>query len=253
MCLVAWAWWARLGGRHTKLLQLQGQARVAFNHQLLQGLDGLGSGGAEQLLPLGAGGLDFLLVVGIGGVQLPQDVFLDLGGALWALQAQPPAAFGVAGPGAVVVLGQTVVLGLCLVHGRLGIGRPLFGVQALVFPVLATALDVARQLGEVLVHLVERQGVLHAVVGHALVQAHNLVELADMGALAQVGLVDRVHVGLGQAAQTVGMVFFDRGALLEKGGKVLCMAIMSTGWTDVAGGRKGVGRTCIPWRKRCSA
>ena len=90
--------------------------------------------------------MHLLLIVGVGSLQFPQQVLFVLGGALGALQSDPPAAFGIARSGAIVVFGQTVVLCFCLVHGAFSVGCPLLGIQALVLPVLAARLDISRQL-----------------------------------------------------------------------------------------------------------
>ena len=72
-------------------------------------------------------------------------------------------------------------------------------------------------------HLVDRESELHAVVGHALVDAHDILELADIAALARVGLAYALLMRFGQAAQTAGMVFLERGALLQETGVVLAV------------------------------
>jgi len=204
-----------------KLLELQSESRVALVDELLQSLDGLRTRGSDELFSLRLCCLNLGLVVRVCDLQFTEKIFLVLRSTLHALETNSSGSFGIAGTGTVVVLCQTIVLGLCLFHGGLGIGSTLLSIQAFVLPVFPALFHVERELIQIFVHLVQSQGELHAVVGDSIVEAHSLIQTGDIGALSRLLGMDVVGRLLDQATQSFGMVFFYCSTLFQKIGKVL--------------------------------
>ena len=70
-------------------------------------------------------------------------------------------------------------------------------------------------------HLVKGQSKLHAIIGDAIVNAHGLIKMQDVGSLARFFRMDAVGALLCKTAQSFGMVLLNRRAFLQKVGKVL--------------------------------
>ena len=119
----------------SKLLKLQSETRVALVDQLLQSLDSLRARSPDELFSLRFCCLDLGLVIRVCDLQFTEKIFLVLRSTLHTFEADSSGAFGITSTSTVVVLCQTVVLGLCLFHGGLGIGSTLLSIQALVLPV----------------------------------------------------------------------------------------------------------------------
>jgi hypothetical protein len=164
----------------SKLLELQSESRVALVDQLLQSLDSLRSRSPDEFFSLRLCCLDLGLVVRVCDLQLAKKVLLVLRSTLHALESNPPGTLCITGTGAVVVLCQAVVLGLCLFHGSLGIGGTLLSIQAIVLPVFPPLFHVERQFVEVFVHLMQSEGELHTVLGDSVMEAHSLVQTGDI-------------------------------------------------------------------------
>lgn len=184
------------GEKITKLLQLQRQCTVRLVDQLLQRSHRPGPQLRVQLFPLRLGRAHLFLVVFVRRLRLPQQVLLVLLGALRPLQPDPPAALGIARPRAVVVLGQGIVFGLGLLHGHLGVAGLLLRVQSVVLPLFPSPLHVRRQHVQVLVHLVQREGELHAIVCHALVHLEHFRQLLRIRPAADLIALDILQLRL---------------------------------------------------------
>lgn len=133
-----------------------------------------------------------------------------------------PTALDVSSLCTIIIFCQPIVFRLGAVHHVLSVRRLLLRIQTFVLASLAPLFHVRRQFGQVLVHLVQRQSKLHAIVGHALVHAHGILELERIGALPALALMNILRCGLGQTFELFGVVFFYRRTLLEKCGKVAC-------------------------------
>lgn len=206
--------------RHTKFLQLQSKARVTLVDQTLEIVHRLGTMGRDQLLTGQLGSLHLGLVIAVRILDLAMEILLVLGGRFVALQPELPRLL-VASLDAIVLLSQRVVLSLRLLHLALSILDLLLRVQPGLLPLLATPFDVRRQLLQVLRHLLERDGELQAVVGHAILYPTDLIVGTAVGSLAVIGPVRRLLRQAGEFLQTLRVFLLEGCSFLQEGCKVL--------------------------------
>lgn len=202
------------------LLQLQGKSLIALFDQRLQCFDSLRSSNPYEVVTLSPRLLHLFFVLAVGGLNLMQHFGLNLFGALRSLQAQPPAALGIARPGAIVAFSQSIVASLRLLHSLLRIKRFLLSIQALVLLLLPSPFDLRSQSVEILVHLVQRKRKLHPVVTHALVHAQQLAQLQCIAPALGVWPTSGIHLSLRKALQPFCLLLFQPGAFTKEVGKV---------------------------------
>jgi hypothetical protein len=203
----------------SELLHLQGEASVALRDEIFQRLDCLWPRGGDELLPLLASILDLGLVVLVCHLDLLLQLLLPLLSRLHAPQPKVPPS--IARLRMIVLLSQGIILLLRLLQLLLRVRRLALGTQANLLPVLAALLHLKGQLVEVLVHLVQVQRKLQPVLGHALVQVGDGLELPGVRALPRLGFADVLVGGAAEAAQLFGVFVFGGGALAEEAGEVL--------------------------------
>ena len=144
-----------------------------------------------------------------------------LGGRLGPLEAKLPAGARVARLDAVEVVGELVVLGLCLLGQALGVLDLVLGGQALLLPRLAVRVHLVGQLQQVLVHGVQGEAKLGAVVGDALVRVQHELELRRVALMARLRLAQAVDGEAAQLLEAAGVLLLKGAATLEEAGKVL--------------------------------
>ena len=145
---------------------------------------------------------------------------LDLLSTLGPFQSKPPAALCVARPSTVVALGQCIIASLRLLHSLLSVERLLLRVQTFMLLLLPSPLDLGSQGVEVLVHLVQRESKLHAVVAHALVHSQHLAQLQRIAATLGVRSPGCIQLSPSETLQSLGLFLFQSRAFPQKVGKV---------------------------------
>jgi hypothetical protein len=176
----------------TEFLHLHGQRSVRLLDEVQQSRDSLRTCHGDQLLARGLRSLHLAGIVLVGGLRLALEVLLVLRGRLGPLEAELPARAGVARLDAVEVVGELVVLGLCLLRQLLGVLHLGLGGQALLLPRLAVAVHLVGELQQVLVHGVQREAELRAIVRDALVGVEDELELRRVALMARLGLAQAV-------------------------------------------------------------
>jgi hypothetical protein len=148
-----------------------------------------------------------------------------LGGRLGPFEAKLPAGACVARLDAVEVVGELVVLCLCLLGQAFGVLDLVLSGQALLLPRLAVRVHLVGQLQQVLVHGVEGEAELRAVVGDALVGVQDELELRRVALMARLGLAQAVNGEATQLLEAARVLLLERAATLEEAGKVLGRAL----------------------------
>ena len=229
-------------GRHTIFLHLHGQRRVRLLDEVKQRSNGLRPRGGHQLLAQCLRRLHLASIVLVGRLCLALQILLVLGRGLGPLETELPAGARVARLDAVEVVGKLVVLGLCLLREPLGVLDLVLRGQALLLPCLAVRVHLVCQLQQVLVHGVQGEAELGAIVGNALVGVQDVLELGRVALVASLGLAQAVDGEAAQLLEAGGVFLLEGAAALEEARKVL--------WGRISRRTRG-GRLRIPARSRC--
>jgi hypothetical protein len=205
----------------TVFLHLHGQRRVRLLDEVYQRGDGMGTQSGHELLARHMRRLHLAGVVLIGRLCLALQVLLVLGRRLGPLEAKLPAGARVARLHAVEVFGELVVLGLRLLRQPFRVLHLVLGGEALLLPRLAVGVHLGGQLQQILVHGVQGEAELGAVVGDALVRVEDLLELRLVALMACLGLAHAVERQAAQLLEAGSLLFLDGAPALEEVGEVL--------------------------------
>lgn len=188
----------------------------------MNGLDSLGACALNKLHLLSLQNLHLSMIVLVGSLDLSQEILLMVCGRLGTLEEHLSALpRRVAGPGALVLLGEGVIFGLGLAHGGLDFADSLLGREAVGLPAFTVAFGNGGELHQVIVHDVERGGELEAVVCHSVVYHEHVVVGEGKGALLVFGSVEAVLGHATELLESLGVFFFEPGSLFEEKGKLL--------------------------------
>lgn len=175
----------------------------------------------------------------IGGLRLALQVLLVLGGGLGSLEAKLPTSARVSGFDAVKVFGKLVVLGFGLLGEPLGFLDLVLGGEALLFPRLSICVHLVGELQQILMHSMQGEAELSAVVGDALVGMEDLLELRLVAFMARVWLAYTVEGQAAQLLEAASMLLLKGASTLEEVGKVLRAGLAWPCWQVLGGTDSG--------------
>ncbi len=165
------------------------------------------------------------MVVLVGDLDLSVKILLELGSRLGAFEAEGALLAGIASPGAVVILGEGIVLGLGLAHGLLEVGHTLLRGESALLPTLSGFVRDGDQFQQIFVHLVQRNGKLYPVVGHPLVDGHHVLVRLREAASSVLGTLDAVLRRPAELLESVRLLVLEGRSLLQKCRKFLRLVV----------------------------